>query len=96
MLAAAADYEIDILTFWELTPKEFGLVVKAKTKRMQVDQEERITIAYMTALWTVQWQSKRKPKSLDSILGRDKKRTRMTDEEMFTTVRKLHKLFGGE
>ena len=94
-MTAAADYEIDILSFWQLTPMEFGLIAGAKSRRMRLEQEERVTLAYMTALWTVQWQSKKKPNSLDSILGRDKKK-KMTDEEMLNQVKILQKTFGGE
>ena len=49
----------------------------------------------MTALWTAQWFSKRKPKPLDEILG-IKPKKEMSDEEMLAQVRNLNAIFGGE
>lgn len=59
------------------------------------ETKEKIAIAYMTALWTAQWFSKKKPKPLDEILQL-KVRKEMTDEEMLTQVKNLNAIFGGE
>ena len=89
------------MTFWELTTYEFGLILKQHDRKAKEDQEEKITLAYMTALWTAQWQSKsraHKHKPLEEILGIEKtphKRV-MTDEEMLKEVKKIHKVLGGD
>ena len=87
---------MNILDFWELTPYEIGIVAKAYQDRMKYEYEQSITMAYMTAYWTNQWQSKRKPLSLDKILNTKKEEKVMTDKQMFEQVKKLNKLFGGE
>ncbi|GIW49207.1 MAG: hypothetical protein KatS3mg079_683 [Caloramator sp.] len=58
-------------------------------------QKKKIAIAYMTALWTAQWFSKKKPKPLDEIL-QIKTKKQMTDEEMLAQVKNLNAIFGGE
>ncbi len=92
---------MDILSFWELTPFEFKLIVKAYKTKTQRQEEKEITLAYMTAYWVAQWFSKQKPPSLKKILAQGQKESSntkrmMTGEEMFETVKKLHKALGGE
>jgi len=79
-----------------MTPFELDLLIENYCERMKYEQEEKITLAYMTALWTVQWQSKNKPKPLNEILGIEEEKKEMTDEEMLKQVKILNKLFGGE
>lgn len=79
-----------------MTPYEISLVAESYQHRMKSEYKQSVTLAYMTAYWTNQWQSKRKPPSLDKILEEKKEQKMMTDEQMFQKVQVLHKLFGGE
>lgn len=63
---------------------------------MKYEHEQRVTMAYMTAYWTNQWQSKKKPERLEKILNRKTETKCMTDNEMFNRVKLLHKALGGE
>lgn len=85
-----------MLTFWELTPFELKLTVDGVIKRMQNDYDHDVTMAYMTAYWTNQWQSKRKPDKLEKYLINKPEKRQMTDEEMYQKVQMLHKALGGE
>lgn len=74
-------------------------MVKAYVKRKEEEAKERITQAYITARWTIQWLGKKKdhPRPLTEILdsiGKEKKT--MTDEQMLAMVKNLNALFGGE
>lgn len=87
------------MEFWELTPYEFFLKVDAYSKKKIEHTKEQITIAYLNALWTIQWLGKQHqhPRPLKEILaniGKEKKT--MTDEQMFEMVKVLNAMFGGE
>lgn len=90
---------ISPLEFWELTPFELSLMVKAYAKRKEEESKERISFAYINAMWTIQWLGKKSqhPKPLKEILdsmGKEKKV--MTDEQMLAVVKNLNAMFGGE
>ena len=87
---------ISPLEFWELTPLELGYVVKAYAKKKEEESKEKITLAYINAMWTIQWLGKKKPKSLDEILNGNKKKKVMEDDEMLAVVKNLNAIFGGE
>lgn len=85
--------------FWEITPYELFLKIDAYLKRKTERTKEQITLAYLNAMWTIQWLGKRhqRPRPLKEILasiGKEKKE--MTDEQMFEVVKALNSLFGGE
>lgn len=82
------------LEFWELTPYEFSLVVSAYYKRREEEAEEKITLAYINAAWTIQFLGKNKPK-LDGILKKKQKKE-MTDKEMLNQIKILNNILGGE
>lgn len=79
-----------------MTPYEFGLIIEAYAERKKEEQEDKIALAYMTARWTAQWFSKRKPKPLNEIISIKKEKKQMTDDQMLETAKALNKLFGGE
>lgn len=89
---------ISPLEFWELTPYELSLMVKAYAKRKEEESKEKITLAYLNAAWTIQWLGKKSnhPKPLKAILGENKHKKVMTDEEMLAQVKALNAMFGGE
>lgn len=82
------------LEFWELTPYEFSLVVNAYAKRREEEAEEKLTLAYINAAWTIQFLGKNKPK-LESVLKKKSKKE-MTDEEMLNQIKILNNILGGE
>ncbi|WP_294186344.1 hypothetical protein [uncultured Clostridium sp.] len=82
------------LEFWELTPYEFSLVINAYAKRREEEAEEKITLAYINAAWTIQFLGKNKPK-LDKFIKKKPKKE-MTDEEMLNHVKILNSMLGGE
>ena len=88
-----------IAEFWEITPYELSLKINAYSKRQTEQLKEKITLAYLNSLWTIQWLGKRHqhPRPLKEILaniGKEKKT--MTDEQMFEMVKVLNAMFGGE
>lgn len=82
------------LEFWDLTPYEFSLVVNAYAKRREEEAEEKLTLAYINSMWTIQFLGKNKPK-LDDILKKNHKKE-MTDEEMLNQIKILNNILGGE
>lgn len=83
------------MEFWELTPKEFSLVIEAYQERVKYNYENSVTMAYMTALWTNQWQTKNQPQSLDKILGK-KEQKPMEANDILGEIMKINASLGGE
>jgi len=88
-----------ITEFWEITPHELSLKINAYSKRQTEQLKEKITLAYLNSMWTIQWLGKRhqQPRPLKEILdsiSREKKI--MTDEQMFKQIQVLNMIFGGE
>ena len=81
------------MEFWNLTPFEFSLIINSYSQRREEEAEEKITLAYINAAWTVQFLGKNKPK-LDKIIKKKKKE--MTNEEKLNQVKLLNNLMGGE
>lgn len=90
---------ISPLEFWELTPYELSLMIKGCAKRKEEENKEKISLAYINAMWTIQWLGKKSnhPKPLKEILdGIGKEKKVMTDEQMLAVVKNLNAMFGGE
>lgn len=85
------------MEFWELTPFELNCFLNGFTQRKKIEIQQRISIAYTQAYWTVQWLGKSKPKPLKKILQEmDRQQKAMTDDEMLAKVKQLNAMFGGE
>ena len=86
------------LDFWELTPYELGLMIRFHNEKMERESEEKITLAWLSARWTIQWLGKKSnhPPTLKELLNKNSKPKIMTDEEMLKQVKQLNALFGGE
>lgn len=84
---------ISPIQFWELTPFEFSLMINSYSQRREQEAEEKLTLAYINAAWTVQFLGKNKPK-LDKFIKKNKKE--MTDNEMLNQVKILNNMMGGE
>lgn len=61
---------------------------------MEYENEEKIVLAYVNALWTAQWFSKKKPPKLEKILN--KKQKQMTTKEMLAEVKRINAMLGGK
>ncbi len=85
---------MNLSDFWELTPYEFSIVMDGYTERIKAEQEERIALSYVTALWTAQWFSKRRPPKLNEIIKKETKK--MTDDQMLNAVKALNIALNGE
>lgn len=68
-------------------------MINSYAQRREEEAEEKITLAYINAAWTVQFLGKNKPK-LDKVLNKKKKE--MSDKEMLNQVKLLNNLMGGE
>lgn len=85
------------MDFWELTPYELNCYIDGYIQRQKVDAQQKISIAYTQAYWTIQWLGKSKPKPLKKILqDMDRPHRAMTNDEMFAAVKQLNAMFGGE
>lgn len=76
-----------------MTPYEFSLIINSYAQRREEEAEEKITLEYLNAAWTVQFLGKNKPK-LDKVIKKKKKE--MSNEEMLNQVKLLNNLLGGE
>ena len=86
---------MDVDYILSCTPYEANLILQSKQDQQKQDQDERITLAYMQAYWTALWMAGKKPPPLDVILGREEQTDSMTDEQMFSVVKALHKAATG-
>lgn len=93
----AAEIEMNFTEFWEITPYELSLQAKSYYKRKVAESEERVTLAYTNALWTIQWLGDKKdhPKPLNEMLGVKEEKKVMSDKQMLAQVKQLNALFGG-
>lgn len=93
----AALIGISISDFWDMTPHELNTYANAFSEREKQEYKQKIELAYINAMWTIQWLGKKQPKPLQDILdsiGKEKKV--MTDEQMLAKVKALNAMFGGE
>lgn len=82
-----------------MTPYQLNLIIENYAKNKETNFKEKITFAYLTSKWTIQWLGKKsqQPRPLNEILDNlYKEKKEMTDEEMLKQVKILNKLFGGE
>ena len=86
---------MDVDYILSCTPYEANLILQSKQDQQKQEQDERITLAYMQAYWTALWMAGKKPDSLDKILGREPAQQEMTDAQMFSVVKALHKAATG-
>lgn len=73
-------------------------MVKAYSKKKDEEEKERITLAYLNSMWTIQWLGKKSnhPKPLKEILNGPEPKKPMTDEQMLEKVKMLNNMFGGD
>lgn len=78
-----------------MTPYQLTLHAKVYGEKREEENKEKITLAYINAMWTYQWFGKKKPESLEKIIN-NKPKEAMTDEAMLERVKVLNAIFGGE
>lgn len=74
-----------------MTPYELNLHIEAYNECMKFEQEERITAAYLTALWG----RVRKMPKLKDVLKRQQTKSQ-TPEQMLAKIRAMNAAMGGE
>lgn len=81
-----------------MTPRQLRIIAEVERKKQEEEAKEKLTLAYLNSLWTIQWLGKKQhhPKPLEKILkGLEPKKT-MTDKDMLAVVKNLNAMFGGE
>lgn len=81
--------------FLSMTPRVFYIYANAYRQRLERESEEKVTIAYMNALWSAQWFDKKKPPKLNDLLNKSNKKKVMTPKEMLEKVKQLNAALGG-
>lgn len=80
-----------------MTPYELSLAISIYNEKRTFENDEKITLTYINALWTAQWMGgKQKPPSLQKLLSTNEKKKEMTDEQMLNKVKQLNAALGGE
>lgn len=74
-----------------MTPFELSIYVDAYREKMNREQENLITQAYLTAYW----QRVKKMPNLREVLKSKPKKKQMTDQQLFNMARALNAAFGG-
>ena len=88
---------ISITEFWEITPYELSMALKGYNNRIKDELEIKRGLLTIQAYQIAGWVWKRPTKTeLEKIIGGEKKKKTMTDDEMLAQVKALNTLFGGE
>lgn len=74
-----------------MTPYELNLHVLAFNERLKYESRERLTTAYLTALWA---RAKKMP-DLKKVLGEDQPSSTQSDAKMLQVVKQLNAAMGG-
>lgn len=74
-----------------MTPHELNLFIRSYNERMQDENKEGLSLAYLTAYWG---RVKRMP-DLANILKQTETKRKQTDREMLSVVIKLNASLGG-
>lgn len=91
MLKTALYIGIDYSLFWQLTPYEYGIYLKNYNEKSQIEEENNISMAWLTAKLL----RAEKIPALESLLPKNIQKE-MTDEQMLNQAKALNALFGGE
>ena len=81
-----------------MTPYQLALYDDVYSKKQEEESKEKLTLAYINAMWTIQWLGKKqnRPKPLKEILEGNKPKVNMTDDQMLERVKILNAMLGGE
>lgn len=78
----------------EMTPRELNLIINEKVEMMRREEEEKITIAFITA-WFSRVE-KLGPRLLKEILEKSKPKEPLSDEQLLTQIKAINAAIGGE
>lgn len=85
-----------------MTVYELNLVANNYYENKKQDYEDKLSLEYYNAKWTIQWLGKKaeQPEPLGTILDNlykeNKENKVMSDLEMLEQVKALNRMFGGE
>ncbi|MGG4462605.1 hypothetical protein ABEO79_00100 [Micromonospora provocatoris] len=81
-----------------MTPYELSLYINDYNERQKVEQEDKLTLAYLTAAW----QRAKKMPSIEKVINRQEEignkeqhPKEQTLKQMFNNVKMLNAMFGG-
>lgn len=74
-----------------MTPRELSVMADGYVRRQEIHRKESIYQAYLISRWV--WQKK---VDIKKILGDNKSKRHMTDDEMYEQAKRLNAMFGGE
>lgn len=71
-------------------------MVGAFNRKKEQEAEEKITLAWLNARWTIQWLGKKNqhPPTLEKLLNKEPKQ--MDPQDMLAEVKRLNAMFGGK
>ncbi|SFC52176.1 hypothetical protein [Bacillus sp. UNCCL81] len=91
-LSIAVEIGIRIQDYEEMTPYELGLHVKAFNKRLETEHKDKLTLAWLGAVW----QRAEKMPSLEEVIGKQLiKEKKMSAEHMLNMVKVMNAAFEG-
>lgn len=79
--------------FWELTPKEFKIVLEVYADKQRERYNDLIYVAWHVEAFQRQ---KKLPKLSELIKTKKTKKQIQTDEDMFNVVKSINSMYGGE
>jgi hypothetical protein len=82
---------MDIREFWEITPSELFLKVKAYQNKLKRNEQLNIYNAYLSAYW----QRVKKMPSLKEVFESKDEKKQSSAEELFEKVKQLNAKLGG-
>lgn len=93
-MSVAFQIGIGPLEFWELTPRELGVLVSAHLEKAKRDHEERLLIAYLGAYW----QRIKKMPSIKEVLKQSgtAEPKQKTPEQLLEQVKRMNEALGGQ
>lgn len=80
------------MEFWQLTPYEYDVIVKAYIKREESNFEQRVFQAWQTANLT---RAEKLP-NFNELMNKANKPEPQSAEQMLATVKMLHAALGGD
>lgn len=71
-------------------------MVNSYAEKRESESEEKLTLAYLNAMWTIQFLGGKNTPKLDDYLNKKQHKKEMTDKDMLNQVKFLNNLFGGD
>lgn len=78
--------------FWDMTPAELGIMIRAFNEKTKADHKNELTLAYLTAYWH---RVKKMPKLKEVLNEEEPKKKKMTAQDMLNEIKRLNEAMGG-